>query len=172
MPKLKDRALTLSEVHSGYHAAIRQARSLVAEAKLLLEHHHVPGAFHRLVIALEELGKARLLFYQGAFTAGGASPEWKSFWKQYYSHESKLDAALTWLTIEEIAYSDDPTAISDLRAAIVAHAKELDRRKQSTSYSEMTEEGFSVPTAESYAEQVEVLFQMAEAPERSPHFLD
>ncbi len=147
MGRIKDQALTTSQIHQGYQAALRQGNNLFEEAKLLATNELYPGALHRLVICLEEIGKARLLFYQGALLAGEQEPGWKAFWKEYYSHQSKLDTALTWLALTDVLHWPDPKAIEFAISAIKNHAKLLDLEKQGASYSEPSAHGFSVPDA-------------------------
>lgn len=168
MDKQKDRVLSAAELRDGYQAALRQAADLLTESELLQSHQRAASAFHRLVIALEELGKARLIFYKAALWLGGVKSDWRRFWKCYYSHVEKLETALTWLRLAEVLSMDTVEAIADAKSAVLKYAERLDKAKQDSSYSRLTADGFAAPSQDAYhaevaalAPQVRQLMQLA-----------
>lgn len=162
--KERDRVLNLREIRSGYLAAVKQAESLISEARLLIDNGRHAGGYHRLVIGLEELGKSRMFTYQGAFALDGKNVSWTHFWKDYYSHVPKLREALVWsdtLTLVPTASSGKEIELAFDSA--IHRAKDLDGLKQATSYSDVGVDGFSAPKDSDFVDEAATLRTVADA---------
>src|SRR5258708_40218343 len=81
--------LTPGQVAEGMNAAIRNARRLATDAKLLLDSGRLPTAAAIATLSIEESGKASILREIAVVT----SPErLKEAWKRYRDHRSKNGA--------------------------------------------------------------------------------
>jgi AbiV family abortive infection protein len=162
MGKKRREPLTIDQLYDAYHAAIQQARDLVAEAELLQQAGRLSGTLHRSVIALEEVGKARIVFYQGAMIVGGLSSDWQRFWKSYYSHVDKLEEVMLWLDLYFGPEYENPADVEAAYRILRGRASELDIAKQSSSYSR-PEEGSFRPSSDADAQADGVLvFELAQ----------
>jgi AbiV family abortive infection protein len=133
--KERDRQLSIPELRDAYHAALTQSQSLQSEGQLLLENKRFAGAFHRFVIALEEIGKARITMYQASFVAAKSIVDWRRYWRSYYSHMEKLRSALLWHETPTLLEADSPDALEKAFKVVDERASDMDRRKQEASYS-------------------------------------
>jgi AbiV family abortive infection protein len=147
MKKERDQELSIPELRQAYHAAISQSESLHSEGRLLLANKRHSGAFHRFVIALEELGKARLTMYQAAFLAAKAPVDWRHFWRSYFSHVEKLRLGLLWYETPSLLQHKTAEAVEGAFLAAEKQAAEMDRLKQDSSYSG-PKDGTFLPTNE------------------------
>ena len=124
-------SLTAAEVADGMNAARRNARRLVADARLLLDRQRYPSAAALAILSIEESGKLGIL-RRLVLAASGA--EAKKMWKDYRRHTAKN---IMWIlpqlvasgarTLDELREVVDPT--SD-------HAEVLDRLKQLSVYTD------------------------------------
>src|SRR5262245_40015784 len=128
------RVLTVLQMRDAFRLAVEHAASLVEEAALLAKHGKHAGCFHRCVIALEELGKARGINMHGAWAVGKKQVNWEPFWKAFYSHEEKLYHALIWTSQCEILAGESPDEIERAFLGLFEEARALDIKKQSASY--------------------------------------
>lgn len=160
--KATKKSLSPGEIHDAYHAAIRQADLLIKEARVLLQHGHSAGAMNRLVIALEELGKNRLLFYQGALTVDNPAGDWVRFWKSYYSHTDKLDIILVWNDGLAGPDASTTTGVAGAVQRLRERAVELDRQKQSSAYSDQIDGTFQFAGDVGFEEDAKQLLALAE----------
>jgi AbiV family abortive infection protein len=78
--------LTPGEIPGGMNAAIRNARRLAAEAKLLLDAGRLPTAAALATLSIEETGKISILREIAVVTSPGAL---EKAWQQYRDHRSK-----------------------------------------------------------------------------------
>jgi len=155
--------LTFFEMYDAYHAALKQANSLLSEARLLIDNGLDGGAVHRLVISLEEIGKARLVFFQGALATDGRAVDWKSFWQDFRSHTVKLDHALAWNPEFLSLMGDSATQVERAIATNRARASALDKRKQQSSYSGAVDGSFDVPEHEEFQGEARALLSVVES---------
>jgi AbiV family abortive infection protein len=147
MKKARDQELSIPELRQAYHAAISQSESLHSEGRLLLANNRHSGALHRFVIALEELGRARLTMSQAAFLAAIAPLAWRHFWRSYYSHVQKLRLGLLWYETPSLLQHETAKAVEEDLLAVERQAAEMDRLKQDSSYSG-PKDGTFLPTNE------------------------
>jgi AbiV family abortive infection protein len=78
-------SLTHAQIAAGCNAALRTAKSLAADARLLLDNERFARAASLAVLAIEEAGKVSIL--RGFAIA--ESHELKTGWRHYRSHTSK-----------------------------------------------------------------------------------
>jgi AbiV family abortive infection protein len=151
------RSLTVKQMREAFRAAVEHAAALVDESDLLARHGKHAGAFHRCVIALEELGKARVIHMQGAWALGKKQVRWERFWRTFYSHEEKLYHALTWANQCEILAGASGAEVEQAFLELMDVARVLDLRKQSASYSGVEGETFARPNDAEHARHAEAL---------------
>ena len=160
--KDRNRELSVDEIYSAYHAALTQAESLLDESHLLAANDKHGGAVHRLVICLEEVGKARLLFYQGAFIATGEPGVWPHFWRSFYSHVDKLEQALLLYTRFPLDAGSTSAEVESALSWMRNYARSLDEKKQTSSYSCSGGEVFDVPSHDRFEADATILLTIAE----------
>jgi len=78
--------LEASQVASGINAAYRNAKRLVADARLLLEKCRYPSAAALAVLSIEESGKASIL---RGLSVSRTQEDLKTSWHEYRSHTKK-----------------------------------------------------------------------------------
>jgi AbiV family abortive infection protein len=78
--------LSPAQIAEGMNAAVQNARLLMGDAKLLLEHKRFPTAMSLAILAIEEDGKTALLRY---LAISSSDEEVKDAWKSYRSHTQK-----------------------------------------------------------------------------------
>jgi AbiV family abortive infection protein len=78
--------LTVKQTVQGMNGALRNAKRLLEDAKLLLKEKRYPSASSLAVLAIEEYGKVQIL--RGVLAAKDAGTL-KLRWKEYRSHQSK-----------------------------------------------------------------------------------
>lgn len=122
--------LTVEQAADGIAAALANARSLVADATLLLNHGRWPRCAALSILAIEEAGKVEIL---RALLFAGSEQEVKEQWRFYRSHTKKnwmgafLDFVTPSPTIEDFRGLFDPNA---------EHPQLLDSVKQLAFYSD------------------------------------
>lgn len=139
------RPLTIKQMRDAFRAAIEHAGALIGESELLAAHGKHAGSFHRCVIALEELGKARVIHMHGAWVAGKKKVRWEPFWRAFYSHEEKLYHALMWANQSDVLSRASAEEVERAFLRLLDAARTLDIRKQSASYSGFDGESFDRP---------------------------
>lgn len=80
--------LSLAEIAAGIAAVLQNARTLVADAQLLLEHGRYARAKAVAISALEECGKASVLGHMSTITPSTQSL-WRRRWREFRSHQMK-----------------------------------------------------------------------------------
>lgn len=79
-------ALSAEEIAEGINAAIRNARRLASDAKILLEANRHPTAASVAALSIEEAGKVSIL---RRLATARDDKEVKSLWREYRSHRAK-----------------------------------------------------------------------------------
>lgn len=82
--------LTLQDVDTGIQAIFENVDSLTEEAALLFQHGRMARAYTLAHLSREELAKVTMLHSIGAKLLLGIQVDWKSFWKRFRDHKSKL----------------------------------------------------------------------------------
>jgi AbiV family abortive infection protein len=82
-------SLDAAAVAEGINAANRNARRLVADAKLLLDAERYPSAAALAALAIEESGKVAIL---RALAVAKSPEELRAQWRRYRDHRSKNGA--------------------------------------------------------------------------------
>lgn len=88
----KDETLTDAEFRKAVHAAVMTARELCADAELLLNNGRFARAAALAVLAVEEVGKIKVLLR--IFHAPN-EPSRKTAWKEYRDHRAKSAEMVT-----------------------------------------------------------------------------
>ena len=78
--------LSASEISEGMNVAIRNARRLASDAKILLEASRHPTAASVATLSIEEAGKVSIL---RSLVTARDNKEIKSIWREYRSHRAK-----------------------------------------------------------------------------------
>lgn len=142
--------LTVDELAIGRENALSNARELVQEAKVLLDHTFFARAIFLSSIAGEEIGKY-LLLSGSIYMLIAGKLHWKSFWKSFRSHAHKLKSIM----ITEILLSP-PTGADEKRkdmAEMKQVARALERGKQLSLYVDHVEGAFRIPS-ENFTEEM------------------
>ena len=155
-------ALTVGAMRAGYHAALTQAEQLLEEARVLRGSNKHAGAYQRLVIALEELGKARLFAVHGPFVVSCENPGWSTFWRAYRSHFEKLRQAHIYYDIDSIVDAETKTAVSEAFQRCEATSRRLDRAKQESTYSDFIDGEFRSPDGNAFSSDCDALVNVVE----------
>ena len=123
--------LSASDVVDGMNAALRNARRLAADAKLLLIADRWPTAVSLAILSLEEAGKVVVLRYLSIAFDPAAS---KARWGDYRSHQAKLKHPIG-INPEGKSLADPATwaGVGRANAELVAS---LDRLKQAGFYTD------------------------------------
>ena len=117
--------LNAAQIASGMNTAVRNARRLIDDAKLLLNAGRYPTAVSLAVLSIEESGKVSVL-RQIAIAPDEEAR--KRAWKAYRSHRSKNAA---WILPELVAKGAD--TLESLRLAadpLAEHTAIIDQIKQ------------------------------------------
>jgi len=92
--------LDVEKLKAGRLAALRNAEELVREAEILYEN----GAWSRSCFlsytAGEDLGKYLMMTSAVSLALGGAI-SWKSFWRRFRNHQSKIGNMLVWESLRQ-----------------------------------------------------------------------
>jgi AbiV family abortive infection protein len=84
-------------------AAARNARDLVADARLLLEAGRLPRAYALAELAAEEIGKLMMLAAVAVRVAMDDPVDLERFWRKFRDHDRKAMNAVFW---DHIAMAD------------------------------------------------------------------
>jgi AbiV family abortive infection protein len=162
MAKHKDTPLDTRQLHQGALAALAQSEALLREAVVLFRKRHFAGSYSKAVLALEEFGKHKILFYQAALVVIDRPPRWGHFWKSFYSHQQKLKVALHWASELLGHVTPDVDSVKALLRQIEKDAAELDRRKQNGQYSDFLNGRFERPNERDFKSQCSYLLRLVQ----------
>jgi AbiV family abortive infection protein len=104
--------LSEAQMKQGVEACFRNAERLKTKALQMLGEREGGFALAFAAIRIEELGKVKLLRDRNAAPTTTDADGWKSFWKEFSTHEVK------WRTPFEQTFADLGTTYSDAKALL------------------------------------------------------
>lgn len=144
------------------HALLANARSLVADARLLLDHGRWARAYALAALGGEELGKLEVCL---DWLIGQPLRTPKEFRRAWQDHSEKLAN----LTAYRAAFMDDPTTIQF--ESLRHQAAEVGRRKMAAIYVDFDNSGIQTPDSISAAEAQQLLAMVEAAVGHASGFL-
>jgi AbiV family abortive infection protein len=145
--------LKAAELDEGYRKSLENARELLADAELLLDHGRVPRAYCLGQLACEEVGKAQMLFAAAWDVEQGHAVDWTRLGERFRDHVSKGLARL----VTEALVANDVVRVKTASK----EAQVLNRLKNASLYVDLTTAGFQKPGEAITAEQAATLVAAA-----------
>jgi AbiV family abortive infection protein len=138
------RTLTLDQAKSARRKALQNARELVEEAELLLDHKRWARALFLCQIAGEEIGKYILLNSVVVCMIAGDVINWTRLWKRLTSHQEKLEL----VTFVEDMFLERPLPDQSekYKEELEAEVRVLEQGKQKSLYCDFTGEMPHLPS--------------------------
>jgi AbiV family abortive infection protein len=149
--------LRFSELLDGAEKAVINGKSLIEEARLLLEHKHFARAYALAHLNREELSKLSMLYRAGLDVLLGNPVDWKNLYKRFRSHKHKIasdrllslaSTGFSLVRLKEISEGKGAPLAAEESLVQTVSKRSLDYwndRKNSSLYTEWADGAFQKP---------------------------